>query len=145
MNIAERLDSWSTPITFIGGALGLVSIVVFGSLNHTTIKTSVPAGTFVSSQFYPGQSSPSYVVASPQGGLGIAAPIGGDTPDRTFVRTDKGQFIVRGAFLAAEGQALELRTAIDKTKYLCPADDNDGCHAIEPRDSIETAKRAGQP
>lgn len=129
MNV-ETTKDWTTPITIAGGVLGLVSMVVFGSLNHTTIKTVVPAGTFISSEFYPGQSSPSYVVASPQG-IGLAAPVGGDKPDRTFVITDKGQFMVRGMFLSSKGQELEVKTAIDKTRSLCLSNHADDCFEIE--------------
>ncbi|EMP3151683.1 hypothetical protein WDX82_005140 [Salmonella enterica] len=127
---AEKTKDWTIPITIAGGLLGLVCMVVFGSLNHTTTKNSVPAGTFISSQFYPGQSSPTYVVASPQG-IGLAAPVGGDKPDRTFVLTDKGYFMVRGTFLSNKGQELEVKTAIDKTRFLCLSNHADDCFELE--------------
>lgn len=141
MTLAERLDSWSTPLTIVAGLAGLACWIVFGSLNHTTVKSTAPAGTFQVSQFYPGQKAASYMVASPRG-IGVAAPIGGDTPDRSFVKTDRNTFVVRGVFLAAQGQALEVRTAVDKTSYLCVAGSDDGCHYIEPSDSIRTVPRA---
>jgi hypothetical protein len=135
MSITEGLKSWVEPIILCGAGFLVVFLLLMNEYQRVTVRTSEPVGSFVSSQFYPGQSSSPVLVMTPNN-IGYGIPIGNGRPDTSLVQTDNEQFLVSGHFFAKKGQKLWLRTAINKNKRLCLNDDDRVCHLVIRSDSI---------